>query len=116
MSRRNVLLDPAVQAASRAAAELGRLRELLDGEYARRRIMRRLFGDPDDPSRDARHFFLMLADMAQMGALDIAEDDREETARAANRALVNRLIATWEGDEATLTKLRARERELTEEN
>src|SRR3546814_12549362 len=60
-------------------------------------------------------FFLLLADMAAMGATRIAESDREETARAANRALVNLLIAAWDGDDETLMKLRARERELRSE-
>lgn len=81
----------------------------------RRDLMRRLFGDPASASDDARRFFLMLADLAEMGATEIAESDRAETARAANRALVNRLIDAWDGDAETLMKLRARERELTEE-
>lgn len=107
--------DPLARAWKRARDHLSAIRDRMEVAYNRRRLMRRLFGDPDSPTRDGRLFFLLLADMAAMGATRIADSDREETARAANRALVNSLIAAWDGDEDTLMKLRARERELTEE-
>ncbi|ODU28995.1 hypothetical protein [Sphingopyxis sp. SCN 67-31] len=107
--------DPIARAVARSREQLSAIRDRMEVEYFRRRLMRRLFGDPDNPTRDGRLFFLLLADMAAMGATRIAESDREETARAANRAMVNRLIAAWDGDDETLMRLRARERELTEE-
>lgn len=101
---------------ARVREQLAAIRDRLFVARSRRALMRRLFGDPANPSRDARRFFLLLADEAGMGAIDIADTDREETARAAKRALVNSLIDTWEGGGETLMRLRARERELTEEN
>ena len=103
------------RAAVRTREAIAAVRDRMEVVFGRRRMMRRLFGDPDNPTRDGRLFFLMLADMAKMGATEIADTDREETARAANRALVNRLIDAWDGDDETLMRLRARERELTEE-
>lgn len=108
--------DPLARAWRRVREDLASIRSRMEVAYNRRRLLRRLFGDPENPTPDGRMFFLLLADMAAMGATSIAESDREETARAANRALVNKLIQAWDGDEETLMKLRARERELTEEN
>ena len=99
----------------RARGQMEALRRQIGAIRYRRDLMRRLFGDPADASPDARRFFLLLADLAEMGATDIADSDRAETARAAKRAMVNQLIDAWDGDTDTLMKLRARERELTEE-
>ena len=107
--------DPVRRAWDRAREQLATVRARLDARYRRRIMLRRLFGAPDAPTTDGRRFFLMLADMAEMGALRIAESDREETARAANRTLINRLIAEWGGEDDELMNLRARERELAEE-
>jgi hypothetical protein len=107
--------DPVARAWQRARDDLSAIRDRMEIAWNRRRLMRRLFGDPDDPTRDGRLFFLLLADMAAMGATRIADSDREETARAANRALVNKLLAAWDGDDDLLMRLRARERELTRE-
>lgn len=109
------LAAPEQDAWQKVRSQLDALRRKIGAIRYRRDLMRRLFGEPATASDDARRFFLMMADMANMGATDIAESDREETARAANRAFVNRLIDAWDGDSETLMKLRARERELTEE-
>lgn len=109
------LVDGERSAWERVRNQIDAIRRQKGAIKVRRDLMRRLFGDPASASADGRRFFLMLADLAEMGATEIAESDRAETARAANRALVNRLIDAWDGDSETLMKLRARERELTEE-
>lgn len=109
------LSSPEQDAWQNVRSQIDALRRRIGAIRHRRDLMRRLFGEPASASDDARRFFLMMADMAEMGATEIADSDRAETARAANRAFVNRLIDAWDGDSETLMKLRARERELTEE-
>jgi hypothetical protein len=81
---------------------------------ARKAMLVRLFGDADAPSEDGRKFMLMLADMAAFGATDIAPTERDETARAAKRALVNQLLVAWHGDPHVMARLRADQARLEE--
>jgi hypothetical protein len=114
---RNMGMETAAERMSRQARDaLAMLSAKSRAIRERRRLLERLFGPVDRPTKDGRMFLLMLAEMAQFGATEIAETDRQETARAAQRALVNKLLLAWSGDPLVIERLRDDQARLEEEN
>lgn len=107
--------DPVMTAFQRVRADAARRIQRVRARLFRRSVMRRLFEHGGTLTPDAQAFVGLMADAAQLGAIDMAEDGRAETWRAGRQALVREMMSWFDVSEEDLMQLR-RDAAKLEEN